>query len=143
MAKINIASDVASECQSTHTIIVTGDRYWTDYAFIFGILRDWHSEYHVALLVHGACRGADEICDLAASALYIPRKPYPAEWDRLGLGAGPQRNRLMLHQHPEARVVLAFHDHIVASKGTADMVRVSVRMGKQVVVYSHNGVEFL
>jgi hypothetical protein len=127
-----------------HTIIVTGDRYWTDYAFILGTLRDWHIGFGIALLVHGDCRGADRLCGQAAIQLQIPVLAYPADWEKMGLGAGPQRNRQMVHSHSDdCCVVLAFHDKIAASKGTADMVKVCVRMHKQVVLYSHSGVEFL
>jgi hypothetical protein len=125
------------------TIIVTGDRYWTDYAFILAVLADWHSGMHIRLLVHGACRGVDSLCDRAAEVLGIRVESNPAEWERLGLSAGPQRNRLMLHKHPECRVVLAFHNRIADSKGTRDMIKVSVNTGREVILYSHSGVTFL
>lgn len=126
------------------TIICTGSRNWSDYAFILSTLRGWHHGLGITLLVHGDCRGADTLCARAAGELQIPVLAYPADWAQMGLGAGPQRNRQMVHRHSnECAAVLAFHDHIVTSKGTADMVRVSVRMGKPVVLYSHSGVEFL
>ena len=129
--------------ESGEVIIVTGDRNWTDYPFILDVIRCWHSGLHIDLLVHGACRGAEVLCGRAAESLGIRCEANPADWDKLGRSAGPQRNRMMLYKHPECRVVLAFHDRIEASKGTKDMIKVSAHTGRSVYLYSHSGVEFL
>jgi hypothetical protein len=124
-------------------VLVTGDRYWKDYQFILNVIRDWHDGLGIRLLVHGACWGADNLCDRAATEIGIPTDPNPAPWESMGLQAGPWRNRNMIHAWPEIETVLAFHDHIKTSTGTKDMIKVALNLGKQVVLHSHSGVEFL
>ena len=46
---------------------------------------------------------------------------FSAEWHKHGKAAGPIRNTLMLQQKPD--LVVAFHDDIDSSKGTANMVK--------------------
>src|SRR5882724_9348495 len=106
--------------------LVTGDRWWWDYQLILATIRYWHNATPITLLVHGACRGADLMADRAADYMDIPRDPNPADWERHGLGAGPQRNRAMLLEHPGIELVIAFHDHIWTSRGTRDMVSVAL-----------------
>jgi hypothetical protein len=55
-----------------------------------------------------------------------------AEWKRYGLGAGPRRNETMLNEHPA--LVIAFHNDLANSKGTADTVRKAKKMGITVMV---------
>ena len=46
---------------------------------------------------------------------------FYAEWDRLGLAAGPYRNARMISERPNA--VFAFHEDIKNSKGTKDCIK--------------------
>ena len=50
-----------------------------------------------------------------------------AEWQRYGKGAGPRRNDNMLNEHPA--LVIAFHNDLAKSKGTADTVRKAQKRG--------------
>lgn len=62
---------------------------------------------------------------------------YPADWNQYGKTAGPIRNSLMLAQHPDIDLVLAFHDDLEgSSKGTLDMVRKAQKGGIEVWVYA-------
>ena len=61
---------------------------------------------------------------------------YPADWARHGKRAGPLRNLRMLHEgRPD--LVLAFHDDIENSKGTAHMVTIAQRAGVDVRLIRH------
>ena len=112
-------------------IIVTGDREWTSERTIERALRVLPPG---SIVVHGACRGADRIADRVARRLGLDVRPYPAEWQRIGRGAGPARNRQMYRlEQPDA--VWAFHDDIAVSKGTADMLLVAHTGGTPTYLY--------
>lgn len=86
--------------------------------------------------MHGGATGADRIAgDIGAqigASVYV----IPATWERYGRAAGPIRNRQMLDQlRPD--LVLAFHDALHHSKGTADMIRAAAHAGVTFLVISH------
>lgn len=104
-------------------VLVTGDREWSDIPRIVEELKGFRPG---TILVHGACRGADNTCAAVAEALGFVVRPYPADWKRHRRGAGPIRNQQMLDMEhkPEEPIdlVLAFHNDIENSSGTADML---------------------
>jgi hypothetical protein len=117
-------------------LVITGDREWDDYDYIYGVLSTYPKDTEV---IHGDCRGADRIADRVAKELFsTPPRPFPADWDRLGNSAGPTRNRAMLDEQPHE--VLAFHDNILRSKGTKNCVNEANRRGIKVTIYDHFGV---
>lgn len=61
--------------------------------------------------------------------------PFPADWNRHHKAAGPIRNRVMLEElnKSQEKLVLAFHDDLAASKGTADMCRISRKADVKVI----------
>lgn len=105
-------------------IIVTGDRNWQDIPSVVDQLKKFRSG---TILVHGACRGADIICAAVAETLGYVVRPYPADWDRYKIAAGPIRNQQMLdaeHTLEEPiQLCLVFHNDIENSRGTADMLK--------------------
>ena len=116
--------------------ICCGDRNWKDKELIKATL----IEYKVSEVVEGECRGADTLSRLAAKELGIKVIPEPAKWNQYGHGAGPIRNLKMLNVYnPE--LVLAFHDKIWKSKGTADMIDKANNVGVKVVLISHPDTE--
>ena len=122
-------------------ILVTGDREWKDAKLIFNTIRDLHLSLRcprkgITKVIQGGCKGADKLAKTAADNLGIPGRTYPAKWKQFGKGAGPIRNQEMLDkEHPD--LVLAFHDNIKASKGTADMIRRANKAGVMVHLISH------
>ena len=60
-------------------------------------------------------------------------KACPAEWDTFGKAAGPIRNGWMLKMEPD--LVLAFHNDIRQSKGTANMVSIARKKGIEVKIF--------
>lgn len=127
-------------------VLVCGDRDWSDPWSIRALLDRLYRAHGGGLVViHGAARGADRLASTwgrlgdqggplgwfawrertlgeAAWPLGTPlEQAYPAAWRLYGLAAGPLRNGQMLTEgHPE--LVVAFHHHLAASKGTRDMV---------------------
>lgn len=117
-------------------ILVCGDRNWTDGELIESVLREIHAKTPIGCVIEGECRGADLLAREAALRLGIPVAPFPANWRLLGPRAGPIRNQRMLNEGKPNRVC-AFHDHIMLSVGTADMIeRALVALG-EVTLYGH------
>lgn len=123
-------------------VLVCGDRNWQDEDIIdiviSGLAAEWDRGVEV---IHGACRGADA---LAAESAELSRdsgkpvvvKPFPADWAKHGRKAGPIRNEQMLKEG-RPNLVIAFHDDVLASKGTKDMLERAKRAGVPAIVISH------
>lgn len=106
-------------------ILVCGDRNWSDSQAIERELSKLPSD---SLIIHGACRGADELAAQIAVRLGLKVLAFPAEWHRYGRAAGPIRNRRMLGEgRPDW--VLAFHRDLARSKGTANMIALARKAG--------------
>ena len=111
-------------------ILVTGDRNWDDVETTFKALEPFPKN---TILVHGACRGADNTCAAIAEVLGFIVRPYPADWQRYGRGAGPIRNQQMIDVENKVDepidLCLAFHNNISGSRGTADMIKRAMKAG--------------
>lgn len=122
-------------------ILVTGDRNWSldneaQKITVWGALNGY--KRHNPLVVHGAAKGVDRIADTHARALGMEVHPHPADWEAYHRAAGPIRNQEMLDtEHPN--LVLAFHDDIVSSKGTRDMVNRAVKLGIPIILHDQYG----
>lgn len=112
-------------------VLVCGDRNWTDKGAIELLLR---SLPEGSTLIHGCCRGADMIAHEIAKEIGMEIVTFPAAWDRFGKKAGPIRNERMLLEGKPDRVV-AFHDDLRRSKGTAHMVKIAMKAGIYTAVY--------
>jgi predicted Rossmann fold nucleotide-binding protein DprA/Smf involved in DNA uptake len=80
-------------------------------------------------VVSGGARGVDSIA-AAAREVGLAMREFPADWARLGRGAGFVRNRAIVDA---AQVVVAFWDG--RSRGTAHTIGLAREAGRQVVVY--------
>lgn len=118
-------------------VLACGDRNWVAASVTLEALLDYGEG---DVLVHGDCRGADRLAAEAARGLGMTIKPYPADWDAHGRKAGPIRNRQMLKDNPDIDLVLAFHDDLNRSRGTADMVRAARKAGIPVRIINSEGV---
>lgn len=61
--------------------------------------------------------------------------PYPANWNLYGKAAGHIRNQQMLDEG-KPNLVIAFHNDIANSKGTAHMVKIAKKAGVHTFVVS-------
>ena len=95
------------------------------------------------VLIHGACRGTDEIAAEEMKGVYargeLPGElvldPHPAEWTRFGRRAGPIRNGEMVALKPD--VCLAFPMRGSGGKGgTWDCIHQAADAGIPVRIYS-------
>lgn len=76
-------------------------------------------------IIHGGCRGVDNVADYVAKHMKYKVKVFSAEWDIHGRSAGPIRNKHMLQEEPD--IILAFHPRLMDSKGTKNMVQMSLK----------------
>lgn len=126
-------------------ILVTGDREWSDIETVAAVLSQFSAG---TILIHGACEGADNVCAAVGEALGFVVRGYPAAWGKLPKGvpykaAGPIRNQKMLdiEHRPDEPIdlCLAFHNNILNSRGTRDMmkraekVKIEVRLNTSTV----------
>ena len=109
-------------------VLVCGGRKFRDEQYLFRILDQIHNDGTViTCIIEGEAQGADQLSALWASRRGVPIDPYPAEWDRHGLGAGPVRNSKMLIEGKPDLVVF-----FPGGKGTADMVAKARKAGVRV-----------
>lgn len=119
-------------------LLVCGDRHWKDRGLIaqeIDKVRRQCRDGELITLVEGEADGADKMARQYALKVGILVHPHPARWDQLGFAAGMIRNEEMLAEHPD--LVLAFHDDIASSKGTAGMIYLAKQAGVPVRLISH------
>ncbi len=90
------------------------------------------------VIIQGMCRGADKIARNFARLRGHVVMGYPADWDRYGRAAGPIRNKQMLDEG-KPDLVIAFHNNIDQSKGTADMIEQARKAGILVEIHTSEG----
>jgi len=106
-------------------ILICGDRNWTDVEIIENFIRSLPPD---TIIIHGNSRGADKIAERKAKEQGLIVKGYSADWDKYGRAAGPIRNKQMLLEGRPDKVV-AFHNDLSKSRGTADMLRQAEKRG--------------
>ncbi|MBW6397027.1 DUF2493 domain-containing protein [Roseomonas sp. HJA6] len=109
-------------------LLVCGGRTFTDRDAAFAAIDRIHAQCGVAVLIHGAARGADTFGGEWAAAHGVPMLAFHADWESLGRKAGPIRNQRMLDEgRPD--LVLA----LPGGRGTADMVRRATEAAVKVI----------
>ncbi len=106
-------------------ILICGDRDWTDVETIENFIRSLPPD---TVIIHGNSRGANKIAEREAKEHGLIVKGYSADWNQYGRAAGPIRNKRMLLEGRPDRVV-AFHNDLSKSRGTADMLRQAEKRG--------------
>lgn len=98
-------------------ILVCGGRDFDNYPLASCALNLLRTKHPIAVIIHGAARGADTLAARWAMQHGIKAEPYPADWDTHGKGAGHIRNAIMLAQG-KPHAVVAFP----GGTGTKDML---------------------
>jgi len=106
-------------------ILICGDRNWTDVETIENFIRSLSPD---TIIIHGNSKGADKIAERKAKEHGLTVKGYSADWNQYGRAAGPIRNKQMLLEGRPDKVV-AFHNDLSKSRGTADMLRQAEKKG--------------
>lgn len=116
-------------------VIFSGDREWTDEPLVRHEIVTLPAG---TIIRQGLARGLDKMARRIAIELGYPVQDYPVidPWPR----GGPMRNQRMLDTEPRVDLVKAFHNNIMASKGTADMVMRARKALVPVRIYSSDGM---
>jgi len=85
-------------------------------------------------IVSGGAKGPDKWAENAARERGLEVVIYPAEWKKLGIGAGKARNKLIA-QHADS--CLVFWDGV--SRGTADFIRKAFRLRREIWLIGPSG----
>lgn len=116
-------------------LAVTGWREWTDAACVRRHL-SFMEDRGVAERRVGDARGVDKITADYWEEYGLPYTLYRADWNKLGLGAGPRRNWDMLtgalNYGMPATMLMAFPEpHVLREKdsGTWTCIKQAVQMG--------------
>lgn len=120
-------------------LLICGDRNWRDEGLIRGAVSQIQFHRKIDVVIHGAARGADTLAGEVAESLGIPIEIYEAKWKDHGKRAGIIRNQQMLDEG-KPDLVLACHDDLANSKGTAHMVRIARQSQIHIVFITHKGV---
>ena len=115
------------------TVLVCGWRYWQDNRQMWEELKKLKSNDRI---IHGGCKGADQMAGRMAKTLGLEVWSFPADWHYWDenmrnpitgqcwvyhKAAGPIRNSNMLY-FVKIDQVWAFHPDLPQSKGTKNMV---------------------
>ncbi len=98
-------------------LLICGDRKWTNSQLIEDLF--WY--LRPDMLIAGGANGADSTAAITAVRLQVPHTIFPAQWGKHGKSAGPIRNQQMIDEG-KPDLIVAFHNHIEQSAGTADML---------------------
>jgi len=78
------------------TVLVTGDRNWSDAA---AILRELRKFPEGTTIVQGGAKGVDSLAAMVGKKLDFKIITVNANWKEFGRAAGPVRNREMLTKY--------------------------------------------
>lgn len=106
-------------------ILVCGGRDFSDTTLLVSVLET----LGITHLVHGGARGADTLAGHWARLNNVPTTKHMADWATYGRRAGMIRNALMLSNHPDLELVVAFP----GGSGTANMVSKARAAGLKVL----------
>ena len=107
--------------------IIAGSRTITNYEFFKKIMDQcpWKSE--ITEVVTGKCKGVDTLGERWADEKGLPKKPFPADWNKFGDAAGPIRNEEMA-KYADAAIII----HREGSRGTQNMKDLADQYGLKV-----------
>ena len=121
-------------------LLVCGSRFWginsrAENLRLTQVLDTLHHQTPVTLLIEGEAKGADTLARRWAERNGVHVAKFPANWEQYQRAAGPIRNAQMLKEGRPEQVV-AFHNNLAQSKGTANMVQLARKAGVPVQVYT-------
>lgn len=112
-------------------VLCCGDRHWNN----FQIVRDYLKKLPKDVtIIYRDSKGADSCVDRAVGELGLKAKKLPANWDDFGFTLDPLLDIEGKDLKPD--LVLAFHNNLKNSRGTAGIVNEAKRRGIKVEVIS-------
>ena len=113
-------------------VLICGDRNYSNREAIRAVLGHLKS-LGFKTIIEGGAKGADTIAREEADKLGMKVRTFKAKWDPFGHAAGPIRNREMLDKG-KPNLVIGFHDNIIESKGTKNMITQAAERGIMVIL---------
>lgn len=132
---------VADSVVAGFKVLVCGGRDYFDRERVFAVLDGLHRNLAIALIIHGAAKGADSLAGEWADSHGVEQtgdrfKIAPLDWQILGPKAGPLRNQQMLDEcKPDLVVVFP------GGRGTACMLRLAKVAGVKTLIAASYAVE--
>ena len=113
-------------------VLVCGGRDFYDWRLLENTLYELNKEAEqITDVIHGDASGADRLAGQWANYYSVECHAFPADWKKLGVAAGPIRNKKMLEEgKPELVVAFLRPD----SKGTRNMVDQATKAGVPVKI---------
>lgn len=108
------------------TLIVCGNRDYSDSRAVFRALDRVRAKYGVAKIKHGGARGADALAGRWAEECGVPVEVFDADWEQHGKRAGPIRNQAMADSGADGCIAFP------GGRGTADMIQRATEAGIKV-----------
>lgn len=112
-------------------LAIVGGREFNDYDLLKTSIAQLQQSRTILQVVSGGAKGADSLGERWADENGIPKKIFPAQWDKYGKRAGFLRNKDIVANCDE---VIAFWDG--RSRGTADTIATARAQGKKVTIIS-------
>ena len=113
-------------------IVVAGCRNYNNFAeakqYIDFCISNLRKEHEI-IFVSGGCSGADMLGERYAKENGFKIERHPAEWEKYGKSAGPNRNKKMAEI---GDYVICFWDG--KSRGTKSMINFTKQMGKPIKI---------
>ena len=109
-------------------VLVCGGRDCTDQDFVWGELDKLHTFFGFKFVIEGGARGVDSLAGGWATQRGLINLKFPAEWERLGRGAGHARNKEMLVKGKPDMVIV-----FPGGKGTNNMRETALKHGVPVL----------
>lgn len=112
-------------------ILCCGDRHWSNYQAVLDHLSQYSKDTTV---IYRDAKGADSCVDRAVSELGLIAQKLPAHWDDFGFTLDPMLDIMGKDLKPD--LVVAFHNNLKSSRGTAAIVNEAKSRGIRVAVIS-------
>lgn len=117
-------------------VLVCGDRNWQASGMVYSSLDTLRESFPDLEVISGYSTGADSHGANWAMRNNVKLHAFYADWKKYGKAAGPIRNQRMLTEG-QPDLVLAFHDDLSRSKGTAHMVKIAQAAGVETLLVAH------
>lgn len=110
-------------------LAIVGSRDFTDYETMCSFIEKKFDLAEIDTIVSGGAKGADALAEKYARDNHLKLIVKPAEWNKYGRAAGPERNKLIVE---EADAIVAFPT--ASSKGTRSTIKLAEDVGKRLEV---------
>lgn len=111
------------------TLAIVGSRTLTDYEFVKDELNYFFTSWYVSDIITGGAVGADSWGELYARQSNIPVTIIRPDYTKYGKGAPFIRNTTIAEK---CNLMVAFWDG--QSRGTEDVIKKAVKLGKRVTI---------